>query len=90
MNSFFRGATAGLALFDNDLRYIQINGTLAEMNGIPAEQHIGRTVREVVPRIASAVEPILQQVRATGEPVLNVEVAPCSSAPSATNRSSIR
>ena len=40
LNSFFRGATAGLALLDKDLRYIQINGTLAEMNGIPVEEHI--------------------------------------------------
>ena len=49
--------------------------TLAEMNGIPVEQHLGRTVREVVPRIASAVEPILHEVLATGEPVLNVEIS---------------
>ncbi|MGA2068956.1 MAG: PAS domain-containing protein [Thermoguttaceae bacterium] len=75
LESFFRGATAGLAMLDKDLRYMQINGTLAEMNGIPVEQHIGRTVREVVPRIAAAVEPILQKVFATGEPVLNVEVS---------------
>ena len=61
LNSFFRGATAGLALFDKDLRYLQINGTLAEMNGLPVEEHIGRTLREVVPRIAPAVEPILQK-----------------------------
>ena len=74
LNSFFRGATAGLALLDKDLRYIQINATLAEMNGISVEQHIGKTVREIVPRLAPAVEPILQKVLTTGEPVLNVEV----------------
>ena len=50
------------------------------MNGIPVEQHLGRTVREVVPWNAPTVEPILQKVLATGEPVLNVEVTgetPC-------------
>ena len=73
LNSFFRGATAGLALLDKDLRYLQINDTLAEMNGVSVEQHIGRTVREVVPGIASAVEPIFQEVLASGEPILNVE-----------------
>jgi PAS domain S-box-containing protein len=80
LNSFFRGATAGLVLLDKDLRYLQINGTLAEMNGVPVNQHIGRTIREVVPQIAAAVEPIFQQVLTTGEPVLNVEVSgetPC-------------
>ena len=75
LKAFFGGATAGLVLLDKDLRYLRINRTLAEMNGVPVEQHIGRTIREVVPRIASAVEPIFQEVLATGEPVLNVEVS---------------
>ena len=74
LNSFFQGATAGLALLDKDLRYVQVNSTLAEMNGIPVEQHIGRTLREVVPSLASFVEPIFQKVLATGEPAPNVEV----------------
>jgi PAS domain S-box-containing protein len=74
LNSFFRGATAGLALLDKDMRYLQINATLAEINGIPVEQHIGRTVREVVPRLASALEPVFQQVLTTGEPALDFEL----------------
>jgi PAS domain S-box-containing protein len=68
------GATAGLALLDKDLRFTQINDTLAEMNGLPAAEHLGRTIREVVPQLASTVEPILQTVLATGQPALNVEV----------------
>ena len=75
LNSFFRGATAGLAMLDKDLRYLQINATLAEMNGVSVEQHIGKTVREVLPRFAPAVEPVFQQVLATGEPVLNFEAS---------------
>ena len=75
LDSFFMGATAGLVLLDTDLRYVRINETLAEMNGLPATDHIGRTVREVVPGMADAVEPILRQVLAAGQQVLNVEVA---------------
>jgi PAS domain S-box-containing protein len=74
LNSFFTGATAGLALLDKDLRYIQINDTLAEMNGAPAGDHLGRTVREVVPRLAPMVEPFFRKVLTTREPVLNIEV----------------
>jgi two-component system sensor histidine kinase/response regulator len=74
LNSFFRGATAGLALLDKDMRYVQINGTLAEINGIPIERHLGRTVREVVPRLAPALEPVFRRVLTSGEPVLNFEV----------------
>ncbi len=75
LNSFFTGATAGLVLLDKDLRYIHINGTLAEMNGLPVEDHLGRTVREVVPQLAPLVEPIFLQVLTTGEPALNIEVS---------------
>ena len=75
LNAFFRGATAGLAMLDKELRYVQINGTLAEMNGVPVEQHIGRTIREVVPRLAPAVEPMCQEVLRSGEAILNVEVS---------------
>jgi PAS domain S-box-containing protein len=73
LNAFFTGATAGLALVDKDLRYLQINETLAEMNGVPLSQHLGRTVREVLPQLAGTLEPIVQQVFATGKPALNLE-----------------
>jgi PAS domain S-box-containing protein len=75
LNAFFSGATAGLALLDRELRYLQINETLAEMNGLPAAAHLGRTVREVLPQFAPLVEPFFQKVLATGESVLNVEVS---------------
>ena len=62
-------------LLDRDLRYVQINDTLADMNGLPAEDHLGRTLREVVPWLAPVAEPILQKVLASGEPVLDVELS---------------
>ncbi|MFI5296429.1 MAG: PAS domain S-box protein [Thermodesulfovibrionales bacterium] len=74
LNSFFKGATAGLALFDRDLRFMRINDTLAEINGFPAKEHIGRTVREILPELAPVIEPIFQRVLAGGEPVLDIEV----------------
>ena len=73
LNSFFLGATAGLALFDRDLRYVQVNQTLADINGITAEEHIGKRVRDVVPQIAVTAEPLLRKVLATGEPKLDFE-----------------
>jgi len=75
LNSFFTRAAAGLVLFDERQRYLRINHTQAEINGLPAEQHVGRTVAEVAPEIAPTIEPVLRQVLATGEPVLNVEVS---------------
>jgi PAS domain S-box-containing protein len=75
VNAFFASAAAGLAVLDKDLRYLRINETLAARNGPSVHEHVGRTVREVVPDLAPAIEPPMRQVLATGEPILNVEVA---------------
>jgi two-component system, cell cycle sensor histidine kinase and response regulator CckA len=74
LNSFFTGATAGLGHIDQDLRYLQVNQTLADMNGVPAAQHVGKTVREVVPTLADAIEPHIHEVLCTGKTVLNFEL----------------
>jgi PAS domain S-box-containing protein len=74
LNAFFKSASAGLALLDANMRYVQINTTLAEMNGIPPEEHIGKSVAEVIPKIAPVLEPLLRKVLASGEAVLNLEL----------------
>ena len=73
LKAFFQSATVGLVLLDKDLRFIQINDLIAEMNGIPVKEHLGRTIREVLPGLAPTLEPILKQVLATGRPVLDHE-----------------
>jgi PAS domain S-box-containing protein len=73
LNGLFSGTTAGLVLLSKDLRYLHINDAMAEMNGIPASAHLGRTIREVAPGMAPVVEPVLLQVLATGKPISNVE-----------------
>ncbi len=72
LNAFFTNAPAGLVLLDNHLRFQQINDTVAEINGVSVQDHLGKTVREVLPKLAPAAEPLLQQVLATGKPLLNV------------------
>ena len=75
LNSFFTRAPAGLVLLDAGLRYVQINDTVAEMNGVPVKDHLGKTVLEVLPKLAPVVEPILRKVLMTGVSVLNVEIS---------------
>ncbi len=75
LNAFFIAAPAGLAILDHELRYVQLNETLAAMNGVPVKEHLGRSVREVLPALAPTVEPILARILATGEPALNIEVS---------------
>ncbi len=75
LNAFFNCAPAGMNIIDRDLRFVQINEILAEINGVPAAEHIGKTIREVLPEIAPIVEPLYQQVLATGEAIINREIA---------------
>jgi PAS domain S-box-containing protein len=74
LETLYHTAPVGLAMFSPDLRFIRVNESLAEMNGIPAGQHIGRTPRQIVPALADKVQPLLRQVLETGKPLLCVEI----------------
>ncbi len=54
---------------------LPINQTLAEMNGIPAEEHLGRGLREVLGEFAEVIEPQIKRALETRQPVLNFEVS---------------
>jgi PAS domain S-box-containing protein len=62
----------GLAVLDTDLRYVSVNPALERINGVPAEEHLGRTVREVLPDMdTSALEAAVRQVLNTGLPLID-------------------
>ena len=73
--AYLKSSTVGLCILDSELRFLMINDALAHINGVPATDHIGRTVREVLPEFATLVEPELSHVFLTGAPVLNFELA---------------
>src|SRR2546430_423886 len=75
LDSFFTAAPAGLAILDRELRYVQLNETLALMNGRSVAEHVGKAVREVLPAIAPTLEPLLARILETGEAALNIEVS---------------
>ncbi|HNR12049.1 MAG TPA: PAS domain S-box protein [Thermodesulfobacteriota bacterium] len=74
LEAIYRSTPIGLCVLDRDLRYVRINDYLAELNGIPAAEHIDRSVRELFPDFADQAEALLQQILETGKPVLNVEL----------------
>ena len=41
-DAFFTTAPAGLCIFDDQLRYVQINETLADFIGMPVAECLGR------------------------------------------------
>ncbi|MEH1795843.1 PAS domain S-box protein [Nostoc sp.] len=78
LNAFFSSAPVGMNIVDNQLRFVQINQPLAEINGLSQQDYIGKTIHEVLPHIAPLVEPIYQQVLLTGQPILNQELSAAS------------
>ena len=75
LDTLLATAPVGLSFLDRELRYVRINNALAAINGVPMERTLGRTVREVLPELASTLEPFYRRVLDTGAPVLNVEVS---------------
>mgnify|MGYP001213541549 CR=1 FL=1 len=67
-------APVGFAFVDREFRVVRINQALAEVNGSPAEDQIGRTVAELVPDVWAQMEPVYRRVLATGEVVSNFAV----------------
>lgn len=65
-----RVVPVGLCYLDTNLRYLYINDWLADINGLPAGKHLGRSMLELFPDLAAAIEPQLQEVIDTGAPVI--------------------
>ncbi len=72
--NIYNSSPLGLCLVDKDLRYVRINEALANMNGKSVAEHVGRTIREIVPEIADNVEKPFLNAMQTGEPQLNIEI----------------
>ena len=73
--AYFRSSTVGMCVLDCEQRYLAINSALANMNGVPAPDHIGKTVREMLGNAAGIVESQIQRVCAAGEPVSEIELS---------------
>jgi two-component system, sensor histidine kinase and response regulator len=74
LNAYFAASPSGMAMVDPQLRYVKVNQPLADITGVPLQSQIGRTIRETVPQLADILEPLYQEVFATGKPILNFEL----------------
>jgi two-component system sensor histidine kinase/response regulator len=75
LNAYFNASPIGMAMVDPELRYVKVNQRVAEITGVPLEAHIGKTVRETVPQLADVLEPLYEEVLATGQPILNFDLS---------------
>lgn len=74
METLQSAAPVGFAFVDRDFRIVRMNETLAEVNGSPLHEQIGRTVAEVVPDVWRQMEHVYRGVLETGEAATNLEV----------------
>ena len=73
LEGLLASAPVGIGFWDPELRFVRVNEALAEINGIPPEEHIGRTLAEVLPELAPQLEPIYRRVLETGVPLIHEE-----------------
>ena len=74
MEAMQSAAPVGFAFLDTDFRIVQLNQMLAEVNGSPVEEQVGRTIAEVVPDVWAEMQPIYERVLSSGVPEVNLEV----------------
>lgn len=66
IEALYRNAPVGLALIDREYRFLRINEALAEMNGLPSAEHIGKPVSAIIPKLWDSLEPKLRRVLEEG------------------------
>ncbi len=74
LDTLLKNAPVGFAYLDKDLKFVTINNCLAEINGLSAAEHLGKTLREIVPALADDMETMIATIIETGEPLKNHEV----------------
>ena len=86
LRAVYASAPVGLAFVDVDLRFVTINETLAFINGRSVDDHIGKSLREVLPAaLYDVIEPYYRRALA-GERVEEIELR----GPNPTNLSEFR
>jgi PAS domain S-box-containing protein len=72
LEALYAGAPLGLGFWDADLRYRRINPKLAEINGLPADAHIGRRPSELLGPVGEQAEAAFRRVLATRSTIVEM------------------
>lgn len=75
LSGFFATAAMGMGIVDPGFRYVRINQQLAEIHQLSPEESLGKTIAEILPELSAEIEPIVQSVLDTGQPVLHHEIS---------------
>jgi PAS domain S-box-containing protein len=89
LNAFFKGSSlagVGLCIYDRQLRFLQINEALAEINGYSVEDRLVKTTDDILGEFAPGINALLQQVLTTGQPSISLEMSTQVSSPTGAKR----
>jgi len=73
LQAVFDGSPVGLAFLDKNSRCVNLNQRLADIDGIPVEDHFGKTVQELFPELSPLIRGHIERAL-RGESIPNVEV----------------
>ncbi len=68
LEELYSNSPFGLCMLDAEMRFVRLNKTLAEINGLTIDEHIGKTIREILPDLHEIVHPHFVEVMTTGQP----------------------
>ena len=72
LDTLLVSAPVGIGFWDHELRFVRVNDALAQLNRLTPEEHVGRTLAEVIPHLPH-LEPLYRRVLETGEPFVQEE-----------------
>ena len=76
LDSYIATAPVGMAIFDSQMRYVNINSTLADINGVSIEDHIHKRPRDILPgSLGAAVEKRFRSLLRTSQSIIHEEIS---------------
>jgi PAS domain S-box-containing protein len=73
LEAIYEGVPCFIACLDRELRYMSLNKRLADLNGYPVEETLGRSMEEVIPHVYKRTEKYLRRAL-QGESIADVEI----------------
>jgi PAS domain S-box-containing protein len=75
-DSYVSVAPVGIAILDTDLKYSKINQTLADINGVSIDDHLGKRPSQIIPgKLGHEFDERMQNVLRTQQPIVHEELS---------------
>jgi PAS domain S-box-containing protein len=69
LGALYASTAVGVGLIGRDLTFIRVNAALAAMNGIPPEDHVGRTIGDLLPGLVGAARELMERLVSSRSPI---------------------